>query len=272
MKEGKRIKKWLLGAAVAVMTMMSAIPVSAARKTFTATVQKGNCLHIVNENISGNAISKYELQVIPKTSGARYDIVYAYGTEAMAMKDCRKKSSITNSTYFKANRSANRGIIACVKANSGTVEIRVVATSRKSNVKIKKSIMKNHSPLKSQKVTKGRKLWLKGTGSNITTLPLIISGNSTVVMQRNLNKNAFERYDFKDKYMYFRRYVNNKRTIKKNRSYASAYGSTRYYSCLIPANSKGVAYTGDMITKRGTITYYYPSDYLKVTGENRRAS
>ncbi len=75
------------------------------------------------------------------------------------------------------------------------------------NVKIKKSIMKNHSPLKSQKVTKGRKLWLKGTGSNITTLPLIISGNSTVVMQRNLNKNAFERYDFKDKYMYFRRYV-----------------------------------------------------------------
>lgn len=100
------------------MTMMSAIPVSAARKTFTATVQKGNCLHIVNENISGNAISKYELQVIPKTSGARYDIVYAYGTEAMAMKDCRKKSSITNSTYFKANRSANRGIIACVKANS----------------------------------------------------------------------------------------------------------------------------------------------------------
>ena len=247
MKEGKRIKKWLLGAAVAVMTMMSAIPVSAARKTFTATVQKGNCLHIVNENISGNAISKYELQVIPKTSGARYDIVYAYGTEAMAMKDCRKKSSITNSTYFKANRSANRGIIACVKANSGTVEIRVVATSRKSNVKIKKSIMKNHSPL-------------------------IISGNSTVVMQRNLNKNAFERYDFKDKYMYFRRYVNNKRTMKKNRSYASAYGSTRYYSCLIPANSKGVAYTGDMITKRGTITYYYPSDYLKVTGEKRRAS
>ena len=141
MKEGKRIKKWLLGAAVAVMTMMSAIPVSAARKTFTATVQKGNCLHIVNENISGNAISKYELQVIPKTSGARYDIVYAYGTEAMAMKDCRKKSSITNSTYFKANRSANRGIIACVKANSGTVEIRVVATSRKSNVKIKKSFL-----------------------------------------------------------------------------------------------------------------------------------
>ena len=58
MKEGKRIKKWLLGAAVAVMTMMSAIPVSAARKTFKATVQKGNCLHIVNENISGNAITE----------------------------------------------------------------------------------------------------------------------------------------------------------------------------------------------------------------------
>ena len=272
MKEGKRIKKWLLGAAVAVMTMMSAIPVSAARKTFTATVQKGNCLHIVNENISGNAISKYELQVIPKTSGARYDIVYAYGTEAMAMKDCRKKSSITNSTYFKANRSANRGIIACVKANSGTVEIRVVATSRKSNVKIKKSIMKNHSPLKSQKVTKGRKLWLKGTGSNITTLPLIISGNSTVVMQRNLNKNAFERYDFKDKYMYFRRYVNNKRTMKKNLLLCICLWLYQVLFLPDPANSKGVAYTGDMITKRGTITYYYPSDYLKVTGEKRRAS
>lgn len=272
MKEGKRIKKLLLGAAIAVMTMMCTVPVSAATKTFKTTVQKGNCVHIVNENISGNAISKYKLQIIPKTSGAKYDIVYAYGTEAMALKDCRKQSSVTNSTYFKANRTVNRGIIACVKATSGTVEIRVTTTSKKSNVKIKKSIMKNHSPLISKKTSKGGKIWLKRTGSNITTLPLIISAKSGAIMQRTLNSTAYERYDFKDKYVLFRRYVNKKKTLQKNRSYASANGSTRYYSCLIPANSKGVAYTGVMTTKKGTITYYYPSDYLKVTGVNKKAS
>lgn len=271
MKE-RRIKKMLLGAAVAVMAMMCTIPVSAATKTFKTTVQNGSCVHIVNENISGNAISKYKLQIIPKTSGTKYDIVYAYGTEAMALKDCRKQSSVTNSTYFKANRTANRGIIACVKATSGTVEIRVTTTSKNSAVKIKRNNMANHSPLNSRTVTKGRRIWLKRTSGNITTLPLIISAESGAVMQRTLNTSAYERYDFKGNYMLFRRYVNKKKALQKKRSYASANGTTRYYSCLIPANSKGVAYTGNMTTRKGTVTYYYPSDYLKVTGLIQKAS
>ena len=271
MKERRRIKKLLLGAVLVVMTMLCTVSVSAATKTFKATVKKGNCIHVVNENISKNAISKYVLQIIPKTADAKYDIVYAYGKEAMAMKDCRKKSKVTNSTYFKENRAANRGIIACVKANSGTVEVRVTTTSKNSKVKIKKSVMKNHSPLKSQTVKKGRKIWLKRTGGNITTLPLIISGKSGVSMQRKLNKNAYEKYDFKSKNVLFRRFVNKKLALQKNRSYASANGATRYYSCLIPANSKGVAYTGEMTTKKGTIKYYYPSDYLRVTFANKKA-
>ena len=41
---------------------------------------------------------------------------------------------------------------------------------------------------------------------------------------------------------------------------------TRYYSFLVPANSKGTAYTGEMATTKGSITYYYPSDYVNVLG------
>ena len=61
--------------------------------------------------ISGNAISNYTLRITPKTSGSRYDVVYAYSGEALALKNCRRDSgNITNSTYFKANKT---GICKC---------------------------------------------------------------------------------------------------------------------------------------------------------------
>ena len=267
MKEGKRFKKLLLGLAAAAMTVMCAMPVSAATRSITMTVKKGQCVHIVNENISGNAISSYTLQISPKTSGTRYDVVYAYSGEAIALKDCRKNSgAISNSTYFKANKTANRGIIACIKPVAGSVNVKVTITSNNSNASIKKSIMKNHSPLKSVKMVKGKKLWLKRNSGNITTLPLIIAAKSGTSIKRTLTKTSYEKYDFKNSSVLLRRYVNGKRKLYKNRSYSSTYGKTRYYSFLVPANSKGTAYTGEMATTAGTATYYYPSDYLSVRG------
>lgn len=267
MREGKRLKKLLLGLAAAAMTVMCAMPVSAATRSFGATLKKGQCIHLVNENISGNAISNYTLRITPKTSGSRYDVVYAYSGEALALKNCRRDSgNITNSTYFKANKTANRGIIACVKAVSGTVNVRVTITSRNSNAVIKKSIMKNHSPLKSFAVPKGRKFWMKRRSSNITTLPVVIAAKSGASMKRTLTKSSYEKYDFKNSKVLLRRYVNGKRNLYKKRSYSSTYGKTRYYSFLVPANSKGTAYTGEMATTKGSITYYYPSDYVNVLG------
>lgn len=267
MKEGKRFKKLLLGLAAAAMTVMCAMPVSAATRSFSTSVKKGECVHIVNENISGNAISNYILSITPKTSGTRYDIVYAYSGEALALKNCRKASgNIKNSTYFKANKTANRGIIACIKAVSGSVDVKVTITSKNSKASVKKSVMKNHSPLKSFKVTKGRKLWLKRNSSNITTLPVVIAAQSGTAIKRTLTKTSYETYNFKSSSVLLRRYVNNKRKLNKNRSYSSTYGKTRYYSFLVPANSKGTAYTGEMATTKGTATYYYPADYLNVVG------
>ena len=35
---------------------------------------------------------------------------------------------------------------------------------------------------------------------------------------------------------------------------------------LIPQSSAGRSYTGVLTTKKGNVTYYYPSDYIKVSG------
>ena len=267
MKEGKRLRKLLLGFVIAAITVMCAMPVSAATRSFTTTVNKGQCVHIVNENISRNAISKYILRITPKSSGNRYDVVYAYGGEALALKNCRKDSgNIVNTTYFKANKTANRGIIACVKAVSGPVDVRVTITSRNAKAQIKKSVMANHSPLKAFKVKKGRKVRLKRRSGNITTLPLVIGAKSGTSIKRTLTKSSYEKYDFKSNYVLLRRYAGGKRTLNKKRSYSSIYGKTRYYSFLVPANSKGTAYTGEMATVKGSAVYYYPSDYLSVEG------
>ena len=100
MREGKKFKKLLIGVAAAAMTMLCTLPVSAATKSFKPiTVKAGRCLHLLNTNIQSNAITNYSYRIQPQSSGTRYDIVYAYGGEAEALKrynkSLRKRFSAT---------------------------------------------------------------------------------------------------------------------------------------------------------------------------------
>ena len=65
-----------------------------------------------------------------RSSGTRYDIVYAYGGEAEALKGARTDSGqIINNTYIKSSTSSNQGMIACLKVTSGSVKLSVKITS-----------------------------------------------------------------------------------------------------------------------------------------------
>ena len=48
--------------------------------------------------------------------------------------------------------------------------------------------------------------------------------------------------------------------------YLTTNGRTKYHFMLIPQSSAGRSYTGVLTTKKGNVTYYYPSDYIKVSG------
>ena len=100
MREGKKFKKLLIGVAAAAMTMLCTLPVSAATKSFKPiTVKAGRCIHLLNTNIQSNAITNYSYRIQPQSSGTRYDIVYAYGGEAEALKGARTDSGRSLTTH-----------------------------------------------------------------------------------------------------------------------------------------------------------------------------
>ncbi|MFR7953559.1 MAG: hypothetical protein ACLU4P_08995 [Ruminococcus sp.] len=78
-----------------------------------SAVKAGRCIHLLNTNIQSNAITNYSYRIQPQSSGTRYDIVYAYGGEAEALKGARTDSGqIINNTYIKSSTSSNQGMIA----------------------------------------------------------------------------------------------------------------------------------------------------------------
>lgn len=270
MREGKRFRKLMIGIAAAAMTMMCALPVSAATKSFKPiTVNSGRCIHLLNTNIQGNAISNYTYRVQPQSAGTRYDIVYAYGGEAEALKGARTDSGeITNNTYIKSSTSSNTGMIACLRVTSGSVKLSVKITSPNANSKITAAYQSStHTPLKNTKtIKKGQWIKMTRTGSNLSTLPLIVAGKKGATINRRLNTTSYEKYSFKSSYVAFRRYTNKKGGKLYKRKYLTTNGSTKYHFMLIPQSSAGRSYTGVLTTTKGNVTYYYPSDYIKVSG------
>ena len=270
MREGKRYKKLLIGIAAAAMTMMCALPVSAATKTFTPiTIKSGKCVHLMNTDIRGNRITAYTYRIQPQSAGTRYDVVYAYGGEAVALKDARTDSGeITNTTYVKSTSSSNQGMIACIKVTSGSVKLRVQVNTANTASKLRVAYQKKgHSPLKSTKAIKKGK-WIKMTriNSNISTLPLIVASKKGASINRKLNATTFETYNFKANYTLCRRYANKKRVASYNRKYLTTNGNTKYHFMLIPQSSEGRSFTGILTTKKGSVTYYFPSDYITIRG------
>ena len=182
MREGKKFKKLLIGVAAAAMTMLCTLPVSAATKSFKPiTVKAGRCIHLLNTNIQSNAITNYSYRIQPQSSGTRYDIVYAYGGEAEALKGARTDSGQSiNNTYIKSSTSSNQGMIACLKVTSGSVKLSVKITSPNAKSKLTAAYQSSsHSPLKNTRtIKKGQ--WIKMTRT----------GNHTLKLNWNSIKNA----------------------------------------------------------------------------------
>lgn len=270
MREGKRFKKLLIGLAAAAMTMMCAMPVSAATKVFREkTIEAGRCVHLMNTNIRGNAISNYTYRIQPQSAGTRYDIVYAYAGEAEALKGARTDSGeITNNTYIKSSVSSNSGMIACIKVTSGSVKLNVKITSPNKKSMIKMAYQNSsHNPLKPTKtIKKGQWIKMTRTGSNLSTLPLIVAAKGGTSINRTLNATTYENYYFKSGYNLCRRYTNKKLTTSFKRKYITTNGKTKYHFMLIPQSSAGRSYTGVLATKKGNVTYYIPTDYITVNG------
>lgn len=273
MKERKGLRKVMVAALAAAMMLMLSIPVYAAKGVTQVkggvVVSKGTNVHLLNKNISGNGINSYTYRITPLSSGTKYDIVYAYGGTVKALRGATTDSgNITNSTYFKSSSKSNTGLIACLQVRSGSVKIQAKVKASKTSAKLGVQVV-SHSPLKSSKIIKsGRYIYMTGSGGNINTFPLIMSGKSGTRVKRILNSKtkSFEYYDFKSSYVLFRSYKNNKLVKSMKRSYVSKEGSTRYYFMLVPENSKGNAYTGKMYIQKGSAKFYYPADYLKVNG------
>ena len=270
MREGKKFKKLLIEVAAAAMTMLCTLPVSAATKSFKPiTVKAGRCIHLLNTNIQSNAITNYSYRIQPQSSGTRYDIVYAYGGEAEALKGARTDSGqIINNTYIKSSTSSNQGMIACLKVTSGSVKLSVKITSPNAKSKLTAAYQSSsHSPLKNTRtIKKGQWIKMTRTGSNLSTLPLIVAAKKGANINRRLNTTSYENYSFKSKYVAFRRYTNKKGGKLYKRKYLTTNGRTKYHFMLIPQSSAGRSYTGVLTTKKGNVTYYYPSDYITVSG------
>lgn len=270
MREGKRFKKLLIGLAATAITMMCALPVSAATKAFTPiTIKSGKCLHLMNTDIQGNRITNYTYRIQPQSAGTRYDVVYAYGGEAVAMKNARTDSGeITNTTYIKSTSSSNQGMIACIKVTSGSAKLSVKVNTTNTKSKLRAAYQsKKHSPLKATRtIEKGQWIKMTRTESNISTLPLIVAAKKGASINRRLNAATYETYTFKSSYNLCRRYTNKKRVASYKRKYITTNGSVKYHFMLIPQSSAGRSYTGVLTTKKGNVTYYYPSDFIKITG------
>ena len=95
---------------------------------------------------------------------------------------------------------------------------------------------------------------------------LIVAAKKGANINRRLNTTSYENYSFKSKYVAFRRYTNKKGGKLYKRKYLTTNGRTKYHFMLIPQSSAGRSYTGVLTTKKGNVTYYYPSDYIKVSG------
>ena len=252
MREGKKFKKLLNGVAAAAMTKLCTLPVSAATKSFKPiTVKAGRCIHLLNTNIQSNAITNYSYRIQPQSYGTRTD-----------------SGQIINNTYIKSSTSSNQGMIACLKVTSGSVKLSVKITSPNAKSKITAAYQSSsHSPLKNTRtIKKGQWIKMTRTGSNLSTLPLIVAAKKGANINRRLNTTSYENYSFKSKYVAFRRYTNKKGGKLYKRKYLTTNGSTKYHFMLIPQSSAGRSYTGVLTTKKGNVTYYYPSDYIKVSG------
>jgi hypothetical protein len=268
MKEKRMLlKKMVVCFLVGIMVLLTAVPASAATvytKSRTITVKSGQSYHVLNNAIKTNSIRKYTVTVTKKSSDARYDLVVPGSDELRTYKNLTKTISITNSsaTYLKSSTSADTGLICCIRVNKGSVQVKVTyETYNKSANLASKSMGSSHQTLKGVSVPVGKKVSFKQNGSNISKPSIIIAAQSGSVSRRG-SSTTFENYTFGSSVLNYRYYKNG--TLQKSssldKSYDTKYGGIGYIRVKLPSRS-----TGYFTSKIGTVNYFYPTDYVKMS-------
>lgn len=272
MKEKKFMKRLTACLLAAAMVIASVVPASAAT-TYKRTVTKslvdtGQSYHIMNSDINGNKISKYQIVILPLEEGTRVDFAWAYSGNEMAIKNFSfgpkkqyLRTSVTN-TYIKSSSTSNSGMLACLKVIKGSVKVSVTYNTTNKNAKL--SFVKqaaSHQTLKGVTVKTGRKVLFQQKGSNITQVPLVIASRKGSVTRRDLTGvGNFETFTFGTSYVTQRYYNNNILKKTSNNGYDTVLGTTGHL--LLRMKNR---ISGWLTTKSGTMTYYYPTDYLKIS-------
>lgn len=266
--KGKRFMKKLAACLlIGAMLVTSAVPVLAASysKTQSKVVDTGQSFHIMNNNISKNKISSYTISILPLENGTRYDAVMAYENSEQVIKNCTGKLyGLTNkkATYVKSTSSSNAGMIACVKVTKGSVQVKVnYKTTNKSAALTFKKQAASHQALKGVTVKKNKKILFQQAGSNITDVPLVIASKNGAVTRRALNgESTFENYAFNSSTLTYSFYYRGTRKKSYSKKYDTKLGTTGYIMVRLPKRLSGW-----FTTKSGSVTFYYPTDYLRMT-------
>lgn len=269
--KGKSLLKKLAACLLAgVMLVSASVPVSAASYTRTQRifVNTGQSYHVMNNNISRNKVSKYTLAIVPLEAGTRFDVALGYKGNEEVVKNCTQTygAVVTSPSYVKTSSSANAGMIACVKVTKGSVQLGIQYSNGYKNTSLLtfKKQAASHQTLKGITVKKNKKILFQRKGSNLKATPLVIASKSGAVTRRTLSAslNAFENYTFNANNLsyryYYRGVLQNNKSL--NKKYDTKLGSTGHIMVRITDKLSGW-----FTTKNGSVTFYYPTDYAKIS-------
>lgn len=266
MKEKRTVMKWATLLVMGLLILLCTVPVQAAvyKKAQSKVIGPGECYHLMDLNISKNKVTRYAVTITAANSSTLYDIAFAKNGKEQAFKYTNKNIRIENTSpsYIKSNSSSNSGMACCIKVYRGSVRIRVdFKTQNKSGVFSLKRMSSSHKPLLGISVPKGRQVLFRQQGSNISTVPVVISSSQGAFTRRTLNSSTYENYTFMPSYMKYRYYKNGILVSSKNLNvkYDSESGAMKFIQVLMPNRVSGW-----FATQSGTVTYYYPSDYLNI--------
>lgn len=272
----KRLGVCLIAAA---MVLGTALPVSAAAVTKRAqkTITAGQSYHVMNTRIGGNNITSYTIYVSPRTSGTRYDLAAAtcyadengnYLPTETLYKNSNKMVMVDNKagTFVKSSAGSNVGMLACITVRKGSVNVRVdYKTTNRTMALSFQAQKKNHKTLRYKRVPAGKQALFTMTRGNLTGTPLILSATAGSVMRRDLSAdNSYKNYTFGPSKLDYSVYYKGKllTSYSKSLGYDTTYSSRRFI--LLRTKTRD---TGWMESAAGTMTYFYPADYVGMRGQ-----
>lgn len=273
MEKKSLFKKLTFCLVTGLLLLASAVSVQAAvyKKAQTKVIRAGECYHLIDNNISKNKITRYAVTISPASQGTVYDLAYASDGREKVLKSCSKGKRFENpkTSYIKSYSQSNTGMAMCIKVFKGSVRVRVdyKAEYKSASFTFGKQAS-SHKPLLAVSVPKGRQVMFRQRGSNITWVPVVIGAKNGAFTRRTLNAatSTFENYTFMPNYLKFRYYKNGKlqSSSSLNIKYDTQTGSSNFIQVLMPNRNSGW-----FTTKSGTVTYYFPSDYLNMAVSRR---